>query len=92
MNKVCGGLWKASLGSLALWNMSQMAARGWWIEARIVWPEAARPERCSIMVRAAKESRPVVGSSRNSSDGVPISAHAMPSRRFSPPAALVSTH
>lgn len=69
-----------------LWNMSQMAERGWWMAATMVCPRAARLLRCSMMLRAAKESSPVVGSSRNNSDGRAMSAHAMLSLRFSPPA------
>ena len=82
--------WSAYHGAQlpTLWNMSQMAVRGWWMEATTVWPIAARQDMCSMMFRAAKESRPDVGSSRKSSDGWAISAHAMVSLRFSPPAPL----
>ncbi len=52
----------------------------------MVWPMAARQDMCSMMLKAAKASRPVVGSSRNSSEGCAISAHAMLNLRFSPPA------
>ena len=70
----------------ALCSISQMALRGWCIVAMMVWPSAVRQDMWSMMLRAAKASSPVVGSSRNSSDGFDISAHAMPSLRFSPPA------
>ena len=65
-----------------------MAALGWWIEATMVWPSAVRQDMWSMMFSAAKASRPVVGSSRNSSDGLPTSAQAMPSRLRSPPAVV----
>ena len=71
---------------LALWNMSQMAARGWCTEAMMVWPRAARHDMWSMMFSAAKASKPVVGSSRNIMLGLAISEHDMLSRRFSPPA------
>ncbi len=51
----------------------------------MVWLRAVRQDMWSMMFSAAKASRPVVGSSRNSSEGLETSAHAMPSRRFSPP-------
>ena len=73
-------------GALALWNMSQMAERGWCTEAMMVWPSAARQDMWSMMLSAANASSPVVGSSRNRMLGLAISEHDMVSRRFSPPA------
>jgi len=39
-------------------NMSQMAERGWWMDAITVWPSMARSCMCSITFSAAKLSRP----------------------------------
>lgn len=39
-------------------NMSQMAERGWWMDAMMVWPRSARLLMCSITFRAAKLSSP----------------------------------
>lgn len=74
------------IGERALWNMSQMAERGWCTEAMMVWPSAARHDMWSIMLSAANASSPVVGSSRNRMLGLAISEHDIVSRRCSPPA------
>jgi hypothetical protein len=52
----------------------------------MVWPRAARQDMWSMMFRAAKASRPVVGSSMNRMEGFAISEQLMFSLRFSPPA------
>ena len=43
---------------LTLWNMAQMAARGWWMVATMVWPRVASMLMCSMMLSAAKLSSP----------------------------------
>ncbi len=44
------------IGTLS--NMSQMADRGWWMDAMMVWPRSARLLMCSITFSAAKLSSP----------------------------------
>ena len=43
-------------------NMSQIAERGWWIDAMTVCPSVASSCMCSITFSAAKLSRPGHGS------------------------------
>ena len=50
---------------VTLSNISQMAERGWWMEAMTVWPRPARLLMCSITFSAAKLSSPVRAHSRD---------------------------
>lgn len=67
-------------------NMFQIAERGWWMDAITIFPEAWHMLcRCLRVVRAAKASRPEVGSSRNRTEGAASSPTATARRFRSPP-------
>mmetsp|Transcript_28218 Transcript_28218/g.61952 ORF Transcript_28218/g.61952 Transcript_28218/m.61952 type:complete len:204 (-) Transcript_28218:591-1202(-) len=58
---------------------------GWWMEVMMVRPPEARERRVCSSLRAVVESRPLVGSSRNSTEGLMSSSWPMDTRLRSPP-------
>lgn len=64
---------------------SKTAAEGWWMTQSTVRPSVARVFSVLTTRSAAKESKPLVGSSANTTLGLSMSARATASRLRSPP-------
>ena len=75
-------------------NISQMAERGWWMEAMTVWPRPARLLMCSITFSAAKLSSPVQTCPSSQQDHKELSDYSLSAdmhKAFSHPGRVTST-